>query len=169
MRKHPKDLEFSALPPHIRQEIQTWQKLLKHALNRRPVRPVLVMIANSRKVSLATAYCKLRAFENYGWRGLINRAKYPTSPPAPPRTFRAFLHALWILNKKSYRVTHAQVVAMWKGGANIPGYSQRPKVNPFNPHPDGWTYANFVYHIKNEESNQPQQREAQPLELADQS
>lgn len=148
MRTHPKDLDFSALPPHVREEVENWQRLLKHALDCRPVRPILKEIASGQKVGLATAYRKLRAFERHGWRGLVNRAKFPTSPPAPPQTFRAFLHAIWLANKKSYRTTHEQVVAMWKGGAKIPGYPCRPEVSPFNPHPDGWTYANFVYLIK---------------------
>jgi hypothetical protein len=160
MRSLPKNLDFAELPPNVREEVEIWQKVLRRAVDCRPVRPILRQIASGRRVGLATVYRKLRAFETHGWRGLVNRAKFPMSPPAPPRTFRAFLHALWIVNGKSYRATHEQVVAMWKGGAKIPGYVQRPRVSPFNPHPDGWTYANFVYHIKKAEANRPHEREA---------
>jgi hypothetical protein len=143
-----KEAKFSDLPDAVRQEVERWQELLETIAKRRPAQAVLKRIAVNQKTSLATVYRKLRAFEDFGWRGLVNRAKLPSlGPPAPPNKFREFLYALWLANRKNYRATHEQMVAMWRGGARIPGYIKSPDISPHNPHPAGWTYANFVYHI----------------------
>ena len=107
MKPPPEPPDLSALPPHVRREVEVWQQLLKHAIGCRPLRPVLARIAASRHVGLATAYRKYHAFSQKGWCGLVNRAKFPMPPvpSAPPHTFREFLHGLWLANKRSYRAT----------------------------------------------------------------
>ncbi|SRR5258706_67482 len=155
MKSALNDPEFWALPAPVRSEVELWLRLLEPAVNCRPGRALLNPIAKTLDVGLATVYRKLRALKTYGWTGLINRAKFPSDPPIPSIDFRAFLHGLWLLNKKSYRATHKQLIAMWKGGAKIPGYTQRPETSRLRSHPDGWTYANFVYHIKKAKQNRP--------------
>jgi len=151
-----KSLKFSDLPIHVREEVQLWNDILKDVVDKKPLHPSVRQIALRQKVSVATVYRKLWFFERYGWRGLVNRAKFPMNPSAAPHPFQVFLHRLWLVNKKNYKTTHKQIVAMWKGGARIPGYSKRPEANSSTGYPEGWTYENLIYLIKMLEENHPE-------------
>jgi len=156
-RSTSKPLGFSELPIHVRQEVQLWQDILKDIVDKKPLHPLARQVALRQRVGVATVYRKLRAFERHGWRGLINRAKFPMNPSAAPHPFQIFLHGLWLVNKKNYKITHEQIVAMWKGGAQIPGYPKRPEVGSFTGCPEGWTYENMIYLIKTLEDNYPEE------------
>jgi hypothetical protein len=141
--------EFSSLPKHIRREVQRWILWLHEIAQEKPALPAIRRVAERNNLKVKTVYRKLRAYEKYDWRGLINRAKFPAEPtPTSSKTFLRFLHALWLANNKNYKSSHLQIVAIWKGGAPIPGYDYLPKKPPFNECPDGWTYCNLRYHIK---------------------
>ncbi len=150
--------DFFALPKHIRREVQRWIIWLNRIELAKPKLPAIRKIADENKQKIGTIYGKLTVYRKYGWRGLINRAKYP-SPPAGPSSmpFLRFLHALWLANGKNYKNTHLQILAIWKGKAPIPGYDTLPAESPWNACPDGWTYGNVIYHIKTFIKNFPEE------------
>lgn len=150
--------EFSLLPKHIRREVQRWILWLNVIANEKPALPAIRKVAEQNNLKVKTVYRKLRAYEKYDWRGLINRAKFPAKPsPASSKTFLRFLHALWLANNKNYKNTHLQIVAIWKGRVPIPGYDYLPEKSPFNECPSGWTYCNLRYHIKTFMENYPEE------------
>lgn len=155
MNVKPKSLELSDLPIHVRDEVVAWQRLLKNIANTRPSRKSVELIATSRKVAVSTVYRKLRQYERHGWRGLVNRAKFPVNPSALPQTFQIFLRGLWLLNQRNYRHTHNQIVAMWRGGAEIPGCDQSPQAAFKAGYPVGWSYENIIYLIQQLEKKYP--------------
>jgi hypothetical protein len=141
--------EFYALPKHIRREVQRWVFWLNRIEYSQPKLPVIKQIAVEKKQKVGTIQGKLTVYRRYGWRGLINRAKYPSPPAkASAEPFRRFIHALWIANGKNYKNTHLQMLAIWKAKAPIPGYDGTPEKSSWNDCPDGWTYCNIRYQIK---------------------
>lgn len=148
--------EFLLLPVHVRAEVLSWIKSLTILAGSKPVLPAVAQICKRHNIKRSSLYRKQRDFFNYGWRGLINRAKYPSNPPAASNErFLRFIHGMWLANNKNYRNTHLQLVAIWKGGAPIPGYDKLPAKSTWNDCPDGWTYCNIVYHIKTYVENYP--------------
>jgi hypothetical protein len=141
--------EFAALPEHIRREVQRWLLWLYEIEEEKPAAPAIRRIAARNGLKIQTVYRKLKLYREYGWLGLVNRAKYPSKPaPASSKKFLRFLYLLWLANDKHYKHTHQQIIAIWKSGAPIPGYENSPQESHWNECPIGWTYENIVYHIK---------------------
>ena len=152
------ETEFLSLPKRIRDEVKSWIISLRQVENAKPILPAVQRICVSKKVSRATVYKKLRDYQIFGWRGLINRAKWPSNlPSASNDAFLLFLYRLWLANNKHFRNTHLQLLAIWKHSAPIPGYGETPRKSPWNDCPDGWTYENIVYHIKTFIKNYPEE------------
>jgi hypothetical protein len=152
-----KDLrEFLSLPPQIQAEVESWARSLLILAGSKPILPAIAHAAKTHKVNASSVYRKRRDFDRYGWRGLINRAKYPANPPPTSgERFLRFIHRLWLANDKNYKNTHLQLMAIWKQKAPIPGYDYPPAKSNWNDCPDGWTYCNIIYHIKNFVKNHP--------------
>jgi hypothetical protein len=148
-------LKFADLPVSVREDVKRWRRILKIVAHTNPSRKSVELIARNRRVSISTAYKKLRAYEDFGWRGIVNRAKLAQNASAVPVPFQIFLRGLWLLNRRSYRHTHNQVMAMWKGRAMLPGYARTPEAAFTNGCPNGWTYENFIYLIKQLERKYP--------------
>ena len=149
--------EFASLPLKIRHEIDFWIDLIRDIEESKPILPAIQQAAEKHRVSQPTIHRKRRDYRIYGWRGLVNRSKYPSNPPpASSNTFLHFLHSLWIANNKNYTNTHLQLIAIWKGGAPIPGYVELPQKSPFNEFPVGWTMDNLRYHIITYRENHPE-------------
>jgi hypothetical protein len=153
-----KDLkEFLSLPPHIRVEVETWINRLLALDGAKPLLPAVLTLCERQKLNTSTIYRKLSHYRHYGWRGLINRAKFPSNlPPTSNDAFLRFVHGLWLANNKNYRNTHLQLLAIWKQKAPIPGYGEHPTKSHWNDSPDGWTYENIIYHIKTFIKNHPE-------------
>jgi hypothetical protein len=149
--------EFGLLPPRIRAEVNFWIDLIGIIEESKPILPAIQQAAEKHRLSQATIYRKRRDYKIYGCRGLVNRAKHPSNPPpASSNTFLHFLHSLWLANNKNYTNTHLQLIAIWKGGAPIPGYDELPPESPFNEFPVGWTMDNLRYHIITFRENHPE-------------
>lgn len=155
MNAQLKQLKYSDVPMDVREDVRRWRRILKIFAHTNPSRKSVELIAKNRGVSISTAYKKLRAYEDFGWRGIVNRAKLAQNASAVPVPFQIFLRGLWLLNGRSYRRTHDQVVAMWKGKVMLPGYTAAPKAAFTDGHPNGWTYENFIYLIKQLEQKYP--------------
>jgi len=141
--------EFFSLPLSCRGEVEKWIRSLVLIAKAKPILPEVARAAKEHNVNASSVYRKQKDFERYGWRGLINRAKYPANPPPTSSdVFMRFIHGLWLANDKNYRRTHLQLVALWKQKAPIPGFDRLPEKSSWNDCPDGWTYCNIIYHIK---------------------
>ena len=154
-----KDLpEFLSLPASCQVEVLKWIRSLVILAGSRPILPAIAHAAKMRKVNTSSVYRKQKDYRDYGWRGLVNRAKYPSNPPPTSgERFLRFVHGLWLANNKNYRNTHLQLVAIWKQKAPIPGYDYPPAKSSWNDCPDGWTYSNIIYHIKTFLKNFPKE------------
>ena len=150
------EAEFLALPEHIRIEIRQWVSWLDKVEQAKPRLPVVRHVSKSSGQNISSVYRKLALYQQYGWRGLINRAKHPSQPPKTSSLpFLSFLHSLWVANGRDYKTTHLQMLAIWKCKAPIPGYNYAPPKSSWNDCPDGWTYCNICYHIKTFIKNYP--------------
>ena len=156
-----KDLaEFEQLPARIRKEILVFIRCIRRLELAKqqgvPLRELAVHLARNYGLSVKTIYRKRRDYFLYGWQGMINRAKWPSPPAAASKIpFRHFVHGLWLANNRHYKNTHAQLIAIWKGRAPIPGYERPPEKSPWNDCPPGWTYCNIIQHIKAFEKDFP--------------
>lgn len=141
--------EFFSLPKKARREVQRWIYLLGKIEQAKPKLAAIQDVSKSSGVNVSSVYRKKREFETYGWRGLVNRAKYPSQkPPMSDLKFLCFVHALWLANDQNYKNTHSQLVAIWRARAPIPGYNGAADRLTRGGIPEGWTYCNLVYHIK---------------------
>jgi hypothetical protein len=150
--------EFMELPVHIRADVELWVGWLREVELAKPILPVIESVANKSGVNVSSVYRKRRAFNLCGWRGLINRAKWPsTLAQTSEMPFQRFLHGLWLANSRHYKNTHRHLMAIWKARAPIPGYDYPPQKWRRLPVPQGWTYCNMIYHIKTFMGNFPSQ------------
>ena len=141
--------EFEELPDEARKEVLRWLHAV-HYLGKHGTGGECVRFAAS--ITGAGASTVRRKFLHYNrankdWRALIDRAKHPLNAGVLPKDFKRFWRGLCQINNGNCRPAHAQLIAIWKQGVLIPGYTESPEAQPGKDFPCGWGYSNLTAHL----------------------
>jgi hypothetical protein len=121
--------EFEELPDQARKEVLRWLHAVDY-LGKHGTGGECVRFAAS--ITGASASTVRRKFLHYNrakkdWRALIDRAKYPLNAGVLPKDFKRFWRGLCQINNGDCRLAHAQLIAIWKQGVLLPGYTESPE------------------------------------------
>jgi hypothetical protein len=142
-------IERRALPPDINAEVDAW--LLAFAEVRRPIVASLKMLARQMGHAEQTVIRRWYAFQKYGWRGLVNRARVPGWHPehgllardsaAISEEFVEWFRALAESNQRKTRPAYREFMRRWMRGEIIPGLDNE---QPRHRMPAGCSYGNLA-------------------------
>ncbi len=112
----------------------------------------LKAISESRKVGKATLYNELNRFKSGGWRGLINKSRFPKYSGSMPQACKKAVIAEFEDQSRDedaaeVRRTKLSDLHLWRKTGDstyrIPGYTSPPEDDPRYGHPRGWSLKSF--------------------------
>lgn len=149
----PSDIaERGQLPPDVNAEVDLW--FAAFAAVQRPVVASLRALARQMGVAEKSVIRRYYLWRDYGWRGLVNRAKVPGWDPEHgllardeglSEEFIEWFKALAERNQRKTRPAFRQFVRAWQRGDQIPGLDNNL---PRHELPRGCSYGNLARKCK---------------------